>query len=58
MGNRKKKRGSSEKGTTPFLSGKELDSEREDMLNISITFPACTILLQAGENFSIFMSID
>jgi len=48
MGNRKMKRGSSEKGTTPFLSGKELDSEREDMLNISITFPACTILLQAG----------
>ena len=48
MGNRKKKRGSSFFGTTPFLSGKELDSKREDMLNISITFPACTIALQAG----------
>jgi len=48
MGNRKMKRGGSEKGATPFLSGKELDSEREDMLNISITFPACTTVLQAG----------
>jgi len=48
MGNRKMKRGGSEKGTTPFLSGKKLDSEREDMLSISITFPACMIVLQAG----------
>jgi hypothetical protein len=42
------KRGSSEKGVTPFVYSKQLDSKREDMLNISITFPACSIVLQAG----------
>ncbi len=45
----------------PFLfsaPGKELDSKGVDMLNISITFPAFSIVLQAGKISLYFVFIN